>query len=205
MRTLILASTFLFLFMSMNKVSYSKELKTIWGFSITIPENYIVEVTDFDSLMSKSRGSNVRDKYNLETYENLMKTAQISEKILIGMYEKDTINRNNNHINLNSQSDNIFLHLNDRNIYQHCMELKKLYSSMLKKEIIQYECFINKSKFQNLSSSIQLKHSHRDGMLNYQYMVPHKRGFATFALLCENKNCDIMHEKLITIIRSLKN
>ena len=205
MRTIILASTFLFLFMSMNKVSYSKELKTIWGFSITIPENYIVEVTDFDSLMSKSRGSNVRDKYNLETYENLMKTAQISEKILIGMYEKDTINRNNNHINLNSQSDNIFLHLNDRNIYQHCMELKKLYSSMLKKEIIQYECFINKSKFQNLSSSIQLKHSHRDGMLNYQYMVPHKRGFATFALLCENKNCDIMHEKLITIIRSLKN
>jgi hypothetical protein len=205
MRTIILASTFLFLFMGMNKVSYSKELKTVWGFSIAIPENFIVEVTDFDSLMSKSRGSNVRDKYNLETYENLMKTAQISEKILIGMYEKDTINRNNNHINLNSQSDNIFLHLNDRNIYQHCMELKKLYSSMLKKEIIQYECFINKSKFQNLSSSIQLKHSHRDGMLNYQYMVPHKRGFATFALLCENKNCDIMHEKLITIIRSLKN
>jgi hypothetical protein len=85
------------------------------------------------------------------------------------------------------------------------MELKKLYSSMLKKEIIQYECFINNSKFQNLSSSIQLKHSHREGMLNYQYMVPHKRGFATFALLCENKNCDIMHEKLITLIRSLKN
>lgn len=27
----------------------------------------------------------------------------------------------------------------------------------------------------------------------------------TPALLCENKNCDIMHEKLITIIRSLKN
>lgn len=205
MKRLILASTFLFLVLGMDKVSYSKELKTIWGFSITIPENFIVEVTDFDSLMSKSRGSNVRDKYNLETYENLMKTAQISEKILIGMYEKDTINRNNNYINLNSQSDNIFLHLNDRNIYQHCMELKKLYSSTLKKEIIQYECFINKNKFQNLSSSIQLKHSHRDGMLNYQYMVPHKRGFATFALLCENKNCDIMHEKLITIIRSLKN
>jgi hypothetical protein len=76
---------------------------------------------------------------------------------------------------------------------------------MLKKEIIQYECFINKNKFQNLSSSIQLKHSHRDGMLNYQYMVPYKRGFATFALLCENKNCDMMHDKLVTIIRSLKN
>lgn len=203
MRKIILV--LFFLLFSSIETSYSKELKTIWGFSITIPENYIVEVTDFDSLMSKSRGSNVRDKYNLETYENLMKNAQISEKILIAMYEKDTINRNNNHINLNSQSDNIFLHLNDRNIYQHCMELKKLYSSMLKKEIIQYECFINNSKFQNLSSSIQLKHSHREGMLNYQYMVPHKRGFATFALLCENKNCDIMHEKLITIIRSLKN
>jgi hypothetical protein len=203
MRKIILA--LFFLLFSSIETSYSKELKTIWGFSITIPENYIVEVTDFDSLMSKSRGSNVRDKYNLETYENLMKNAQISEKILIAMYEKDTINRNNNHINLNSQSDNIFLHLNDRNIYQHCMELKKLYSSMLKKEIIQYECFINNSKFQNLSSSIQLKHSHREGMLNYQYMVPHKRGFATFALLCENKNCDIMHEKLITLIRSLKN
>jgi hypothetical protein len=203
MRKIILALFFL-LFSSIEP-SYSKELKTIWGFSITIPENYIVEVTDFDSLMSKSRGSNVRHKYNLEAYENLMKNAQISEKILIAMYEKDTINRNNNHINLNSQSDNIFLHLNDKNIYQHCMELKKLYSSMLNKEIIQYECFINKSKFQNLSSSIQLKHSHRDGMLNYQYMVPHKRGFATFALLCENKNCDVMHEKLITLIRSLKN
>jgi hypothetical protein len=203
MRKIILV--LFFLLFSSIETSYSKELKTIWGFSITIPENYIVEVTDFDLLMSKSRGSNVRDKYNLETYENLMKNAQISEKILIAMYEKDTINRNNNHINLNSQSDNIFLHLNDRNIYQHCMELKKLYSSLLKKEIIQYECFINNSKFQNLSSSIQLKHSHREGMLNYQYMVPHKRGFATFALLCENKNCDIMHEKLITIIRSLKN
>ena len=205
MRPLILASSFLFLVLGMDKVSYSKELKTIWGFSITIPENFIVEVTDFDSLMSKSRGSSVRDKYNLETYENLMKTAQISEKILIGMHEKDSINRYNNHINLNFQSENIFLNLNDRNIYQHCLELKKLYSSMLKKEVIQYECFINKSKFQNLSSTIQLKHSHRDGMLNYQYMVPYKKGFATFALLCENKNCDVMHEKLITIIRSLKN
>lgn len=202
---IILVSSFSILVVGMNKVSYSKELKTVWGFSITIPENYIIEVTDFDSLMSKSRGSNVRDKYNLETYENLMKNAQISEKILIGMYEKDSINRYNNHINLNFQSENIFLNLNDRNIYQHCMELKKLYSSMLKKEIIQYECFINKNKFQNLSSSIQLKHSHRDGMLNYQYMVPYKIGFATFALLCENKNCDMMHDKLVTIIRSLKN
>ena len=55
MRPLILASSFLFLVLGMDKVSFSKELKTIWGFSITIPENFIVEVTDFDSLMSKSR------------------------------------------------------------------------------------------------------------------------------------------------------
>ena len=204
MRTLILASTFLLLFMGMNKVSYSKELKTIWGFSITIPENYTIEMTDLDSLMSKNRGSNVRDKYNLEEFENLMKNKQISERILIAMYEKDTINRNNQ-INLNVQTDNIFLNLNDKKIYQLCTELKNFYSSMLKKEVTQYECFINKNKFQNLSSAIQLKHSDKDEMLNYQYMVPYKRGYATFTLLCENKNCDVMHEKLITIIRSLKN
>jgi hypothetical protein len=189
----------------MDKVSYSKELKTIWGFSITIPENYTIEMTDLDSLMSKTRGSNVRVKYNLEEFENLMKNKQISEKILIDIYEKDSINRYNNHINLNFQSENIFLNLNDKKIYQLCTELKNLYSSMLKKEVTQYECFVNKNKFQNLSSVIQLKHSHRDEMLNYQYMVPYKRGYATFALLCENKNCDIMHDKLITIIRSLKN
>jgi len=205
MRTFILAFSFLFLVLGMDKVSYSKELKTIWGFSITIPENYTIEMTDFDSLMSKSRGSNVRVKYNLEEFENLMKNKQISEKILIVIYEKDSINRNNNHINLNFQSENIFLNLNDKKIYQLCTELKNLYSSMLKKEVTQYECFVNKNKFQNLSSAIQLKHSHRDEMLNYQYMVPYKRGYATFALLCENKNCDIMHDKLITIIRSLKN
>jgi len=205
MRTFILVFSFLFLVLGMDKVSYSKELKTIWGFSITIPENYTIEMTDLDSLMSKSRGSNVRVKYNLEEFENLMKNKQISEKILIDIYEKDSINRYNNHINLNFQSENIFLNLNDKKIYQLCTELKNLYSSMLKKEVTQYECFVNKNKFQNLSSVIQLKHSHRDEMLNYQYMVPYKRGYATFALLCENKNCDIMHDKLITIIRSLKN
>jgi hypothetical protein len=205
MRTFILVFSFLFLVLGMDKVSYSKELKTIWGFSITIPENYTIEMTDLDSLMSKSRGSNVRVKYNLEEFENLMKNKQISEKILIDIYEKDSINRYNNHINLNFQSENIFLNLNDKKIYQLCTELKNLYSSMLKKEVTQYECFVNKNKFQNLSSAIQLKHSHRDEMLNYQYMVPYKRGYATFALLCENKNCDIMHDKLITIIRSLKN
>ena len=205
MRTFILVFSFLFLVLGMDKVSYSKELKTIWGFSITIPENYTIEITDLDSLMSKSRGSNVRVKYNLEEFENLMKNKQISEKILIDIYEKDSINRYNNHINLNFQSENIFLNLNDKKIYHICTELKNLYSSMLKKEVTQYECFVNKNKFQNLSSAIQLKHSHRDEMLNYQYMVPYKRGYATFALLCENKNCDIMHDKLITIIRSLKN
>jgi hypothetical protein len=205
MRILIVVSSILFLILGMDKVLYSKEIKTIWGFSITIPENYTIEMTDLDSLMSKTRGSNVRVKYNLEEFENLMKNKQISEKILIDIYEKDSINRYNNHINLNFQSENIFLNLNDKKIYQLCTELKNLYSSMLKKEVTQYECFVNKNKFQNLSSAIQLKHSHRDEMLNYQYMVPYKRGYATFALLCENKNCDIMHDKLITIIRSLKN
>jgi len=205
MRILNVVSSILFLILGMDKVLYSKEIKTIWGFSITIPENYTIEMTDLDSLMSKTRGSNVRVKYNLEEFENLMKNKQISEKILIDIYEKDSINRYNNHINLNFQSENIFLNLNDKKIYQLCTELKNLYSSMLKKEVTQYECFVNKNKFQNLSSAIQLKHSHRDEMLNYQYMVPYKRGYATFALLCENKNCDIMHDKLITIIRSLKN
>jgi len=204
MRILISLTSILFLILGMNKVSYSKEIKTIWGFSIVIPENYTIEVTDFDSLMSKSRGSNVRSKYNIEVYENLMKNAQISEKILIDMYEKDSINRYNNHINLNFQSENLFVNLNDKKIYQLCKELKNLYSSMLKKEVIQYECFINKDKFQNLSSTIQLKHSHREGMLNYQYMVPYKKGYATFALLCENKNCESMHDKLLKIIKSLK-
>jgi len=88
MRTLVLVFSIVFLVIGIDKVSYSKELKTIWGFSITIPENYNIEVTDLDSLISKSRGSNVKDKYNLEEYENLMKNAKISEKILINFYVK---------------------------------------------------------------------------------------------------------------------
>lgn len=204
MRTLVLVFSILFLVIGLGKVSYSKELKTIWGFSITIPENYNIEVTDLDSLMSKSRGSNVRDKYNFEEYENLMKNAKISEKILINFYDKGPINRFNNHMNLNFQQENIFLSLNDRNIKETCSYLKNFYSSMLKKEVIQYECFINKNKFKNLPIVIQLKHSHREGILNYQYMVPYKKGYATFALFCENKNCAVMHDEMITIIKSLK-
>ena len=118
--------------MSMDKASYSKELKTIWGFSITIPENYSVEIFDMDA-SKLSKNSNIRTKYNLEVYENLMKNKQLSEQLLIDMYEKDSANRFDNHININYQLDNIFLNLSDNNIYRHCTELKNLYSTMLKK------------------------------------------------------------------------
>lgn len=199
----IILGLFFFLFSSIE-ASYSKDLKTIWGFSITIPENYSVEIFDMDA-SKLSKTSNIRTKYNLEVYENLMKNKQVSEQLLIDMYEKDSTNRFDNHININYQLDNIFLNLSDKNIYRHCTELKNLYSTMLKKNVVQYECFINRNEFKNFPSVIQLKHSHREGMLNYQFMVPYKRGFATFALLCENKNCDTMHDKLVTIVRSLKN
>jgi len=201
--TKIILGLIILLFSSI-KASYSKELKTIWGFSITIPENYSVQIFNMDT--SKiSTNSDIRKKYNIEVFENLMENHQLSEKTLIDMHEKGSTNHFDNHININYQLDNIFLNLSDNNIHRHCTELKNLYSTMLKKNVIQYECFINKNEFKNFPSVIQLKHSYRDGLLSYQLMVPYKNGYATFALICENKNCDTMRDKLVTIVRSLKN
>ena len=66
------------------------------------------------------------------------------------------LNRFDNHININYQLDNIFLNLSDKNIYRHCTELKNLYSTMLKKNVVQYECFINRNEFKNFTSVMLL-------------------------------------------------
>jgi len=188
----------LLLFCNLITSSFSKEIRSRFGFYIDVPDGLTaVQNLNIEELLKDYEGKDI----DMDAFNDVM--AGVSKQNMnVEYFFPSDLDPVKNSINLNIQQGNI------KDLFSLGMkELCKLYprefSKLFKKKIKQYECKQTSEFSPKFNPVIFLIH---DGAKNYliQYQFQVKSGLATMTIGCDtNQNCNTMQKMGRNMIKSI--
>ena len=183
-----------------NSNLYAEEIRSRFGFYITVPSNFIAfQNENMDDLLKKYEGSEL-DK---DAFNDMM--AGVSKKNMdIEYFFPTHINSPEKHsININVQKGNI-REISSIPMSDLCSLYRSNYSKVFRKNIKQYSCELTNKYSPKFSPAIFLYHDGASGYL-VQYQIQTRAGLTTFTAGCESKKtCELMNNYTSQMIRSIR-
>ena len=188
----------LLLFCNLITSSFSKEIRSRFGFYIDVPDGLTaVQNLNMDELLKDYEGKEI----DMNAFNDIM--AGVSKQNMnIEYFFPSDLDPVENSININIQEGNV----NDISIVglkEMCKIYQQEYSRLFNKNIKQYECKQTSQFSPKFNPVIFFIH---DGAKNYliQYQFQVKSGLATLTIGCDtNQNCNTMQKMGIKMIKSI--
>ena len=188
----------LLLFCNLITSSFSKEIRSRFGFYIDVPDGLTaVQNLNMDELLKDYEGKEI----DMNAFNDIM--AGVSKQNMnIEYFFPSDLDPVENSININIQEGNV----NDISIVglkEMCKIYQQEYSRLFNKNIKQYECKQTSEFSPKFNPVIFLIH---DGAKNYliQYQFQVKSGLATMTIGCDtNQNCNTMQKMGRNMIKSI--
>ena len=188
----------LLLFCNLITSSFSKEIRSRFGFYIDVPDGLTaVQNLNMDELLKDYEGKEI----DMNAFNDIM--AGVSKQNMnIEYFFPSDLDPVENSININIQEGNV----NDISIVglkEMCKIYQQEYSRLFNKNIKQYECKQTSEFSPKFNPVIFFIH---DGAKNYliQYQFQVKSGLATMTIGCDtNQNCNTMQKMGRNMIKSI--
>ena len=188
----------LLLFCNLITSSFSKEIRSRFGFYIDVPDGLTaVQNLNIEELLKDYEGKDI----DMDAFNDIM--AGVSKKNMnVEYFFPSDLDPVKNAININIQEGDV----NDIFIVglkEMCKIYQKEYSRLFNKNIKQYECKQTSEFSPKFNPVIFLIH---DGAKNYliQYQFQVKSGLATLTIGCDtNQNCNTMQTMGRKMIKSI--
>ena len=188
----------LLLFCNLITSSFSKEIRSRFGFYIDVPDGLTaVQNLNIEELLKDYEGKDI----DMDAFNDIM--AGVSKKNMnVEYFFPSDLDPVKNAININIQEGDV----NDIFIVglkEMCKIYQKEYSRLFNKNIKQYECKQTSEFSPKFNPVIFLIH---DGAKNYliQYQFQVKAGLATLTIGCDtNQNCNTMQTMARKMIKSI--
>tara|TARA_B100001057_G_scaffold56240_1_gene49869 strand:- start:183 stop:791 length:609 start_codon:yes stop_codon:yes gene_type:complete len=188
----------LLLFCNLITNSFSKEIRSRFGFYIDVPDGLTaVQNLNIEELLKDYEGKEI----DMNAFNDIM--AGVSKQNMnVEYFFPSDLDPVKNAININIQDGDV----NDISIVgmkEMCKIFQKEYSRLFNKNIKQYECKQTSEFSPKFNPVIFLIH---DGAKNYliQYQFQVKSGLATLTIGCDtNQNCNTMQTMGRKMIKSI--
>ncbi len=188
----------LLLFCNLITSSFSKEIRSRFGFYIDVPDGLTaVQNLNIEELLKDYEGKDI----DMDAFNDIM--AGVSKKNMnVEYFFPSDLDPVKNAININIQEGDV----NDIFIVglkEMCKIYQKEYSRLFNKNIKQYECKQTSEFSPKFNPVIFLIH---DGAKNYliQYQFQVKSGLATLTIGCDtNQNCNTMQTMGRKMVKSI--
>ena len=194
----------IFILILWNSVVLAKEeIRTIFGFYITIPSNFIaMRNENLGELLNKYKGSDV-DK---DALNNLMGSSMTNKTNIEYFFSPEIEDPSGHTINIVNNSSGDFkedvLSIPMKDL---CPLYKKQYSKVFKMNVKQYACELTNKFSPKFKQTVFLIHDRvKEGYL-VQYQLQTSAGFTTFTAGCKNtRTCELMNGYLSEMIRTIR-
>jgi hypothetical protein len=184
-----------------NTNSFSKEeIRSIFGFYITVPSNFIaIQNQNLDELLKKYKGSDI-NKDALKKFLGGTVTQNIEYFFSQNMEDPE-----NHSINIGVRKGDIKV-VNSNNIRDLCSAAKNEMSKIAGKNIQQYSCELTNKFSPKFQPAIFY---YRDGLGNAKFQITYQiqtnAGITTFTAGCNNaRTCELMNGYVSEMIRSIR-
>ncbi|MEC7136929.1 MAG: hypothetical protein VXW51_04155 [Pseudomonadota bacterium] len=183
-----------------NSSVYAEEIRSRFGFYITVPTNFIaLQNQNMDDLLKKYEGSQL-DK---DAFNDIMAGVSKQNMNIEFFFPTHMNNPEDHSININVQKGDI-KEISSIPMSDICPMYKSNYSKVFKKNIKQYSCKLTKKFSPKFSPAIFLYHDGASGYL-VQYQIQTSAGLTTFTAGCNSKKtCELMDNYTSQMIRSIR-
>jgi hypothetical protein len=182
-----------------------EEIRSRFGFYITVPSNFIaVQNQNLDDLLKKYKGPN----FDKKAFNDLMAGSPKQDMNIEYFFSPEMEDPGSHTINIvndaSSDFKNNILSISMRDL---CPLYKEEYTKIFKKNIKQYTCELTNKFSPKHKQAVFLIHDSvksNEGYL-YQYQLQTSAGFTTFTATCKNtRSCELMNNYLSEMIRSIR-
>jgi len=188
------------LFFFSIQLVFSKETRTRFGIYIDLPENYISVSANLDDLMKQDD----QEIINKDFFNELATGSSKSDMNIEYFFPTKKYDPEFNNIYITSTEGNIKEFM-AYDLSEICKEMNLMLNELFNKQLKQYACKFNPSEVDKKNSAAVYYFDH-EGVFNNQrvhmYYFQTSSGLTTFALACQNRNCNTMKKDLINIINS---
>ena len=184
-----------------NTNAFSKEeIRSIFGFYITVPSNFIaIQNQNLDELLKKYKGSDI----NKDALKKFLGGA--TSQNIEYFFSKDMEDPEKHSINIVVRKGDIKV-VNSNNIRDLCSAAKNEMSKIAGKNIQQYSCELTNKFSPKFQPAIFY---YRDGFGNAKFQITYQiqtnAGIASFTAGCNNaRTCELMNGYVSEMIRSIR-
>lgn len=198
MKTIIFA--ILTLIILSTKVFAKEEIRTTFGFYVTIPSNIVAVVgQDADALLRAYTGP------NSDAIKRSLKTS-IKNRNIDYFFFKDIEDPENYSINISINNKGDLKKIESIPVKDLCSSIKKNMSEVAGKNIKMYDCEVTNKFSPKFKPAIFV---YQDSLVNSSYLVQYQiqtsGGITTFTAGCtNNKTCELMKSYLSEMIKSIR-
>ena len=188
-----------FLLISFSQL-YAKEIRSRFGFYIDVPNNYFSLNANVDELLEKTDDQLLNKDY----FNELMTGTNKSDLDIEYFFPKKGANPEFNNIYITSAPGSIKEYMS-YSLDEVCNETQLMFQGLYKKKVKQYKCLFNPKNIKMKKSPGLYYMVHGGPFRNtklYMYIAQTGTGITTFAMICENKNCNKFSKDLIFITNS---
>jgi hypothetical protein len=177
-----------------------EEIRSRFGFYITIPSNFIaIQDQNFEELLKKYKGSNI-DK---DAFKKSM--GGVISRDIEYFFSHDIEDPEKHSINIMVRKGDI-KGINSSNIRDLCSGVKNEISKITGKNLQQYACELTNKFSPKFQPAIFI---YQDGLSNtkfqIQYQIATNAGITTFTAGCNTtRTCDLMNNHVSEMIRSIR-
>ena len=183
-----------------TKAFTKEEIRSIFGFYITVPSNFIaIQNQNLEELLKKHKGSDI----NKDAFKKFMGGA-ISQNIEY-FFSPDIEDPERHSINIVVRKGDINV-VNSTNIRNLCSAAKNEISKIAGKNIQQYSCELTNKFSPKFQPAIFY---YRDGLGNAKFQIVYQiqtnTGIASLTAGCDNpRTCELMNGYVSEMIRSIR-
>ena len=184
-----------------NTNAFSKEeIRSIFGFYITVPSNFIaIQNQNLDELLKKYKGSDI----NKDALKKFLGGA--TSQNIEYFFSQDMEDPEKHSINIVVRKGDIKV-VNSNNIRDLCSAAKNEMSKIAGKNIQQYSCELTNKFSPKFQPAIFY---YRDGLGNAKFQITYQiqtnAGIASFTAGCNNaRTCELMNGYVSEMIRSIR-
>ena len=180
---------------------YAEEIRSRFGFYLTVPPNfYVLQNKNVDDFLKKYKDS----EFDKDAFSDMIAGVSKQNLKVDIFYPTRVRNPENHSINVNAQKGDIKEITSSFSMKELCPPYKEEYSKIFKKNIKQYSCELTNKFSPKFDPAIFLYH---DGLSGYlvQYQIQTGAGFTTFTAACDSyKTCTLMKNWMSQMIESIR-